>query len=470
MKFNEEHKLGVVVPYRNRPEQLSIFKDKISKYLYSKGIHHEVIVVEQLGDQSFNRGLLCNWGFRKAVWAGCDYVVFHDVDMIPEEVDYSYSETPIHLVTDVGDEELNDQLFYDYFGGVTMFPVKHFEKINGFSNDYWGWGFEDDDLFLRCQEKRIKNDFKIWEQRRHAGVGLEFNGKDSYVAIPNPLKPNKSFTVFGSFTIDGIDCNIDNEFDEMHIFSFPGNDIGLTYRSFMNFSFQLWDSYLEPHSIYTKKYPFGSYNYCATFDFSKDTTIISLYINGEFVGSKEMSDLMQLDQRYIYLGVGNPERKGGENYFKGLINNFAIYNDVLSKKEIQEISNNTKYSLYEFNSRKNLTLYFDSKFINGYQFVDLVGRNRSIIKNCKKVEITEETTKKVPVPFRRPGIFQSLPHDITGFDESWTDWSSRVNQYKYFKILKKKKTNSTKDGLFQYWGELQKEENDFNYNHIYVET
>lgn len=45
-------------------------------------------------------------------------------------------------------------LFYSlpypqYFGGVSALTPDQYMKINGFPNEYWGWGGEDDDIATR---------------------------------------------------------------------------------------------------------------------------------------------------------------------------------------------------------------------------------------------------------------------------------------------------------------------------------
>ena len=34
-------------------------------------------------------------------------------------------------------------------GGATAFRTKHFEQVNGFTNKFFGWGGEDDDMWQR---------------------------------------------------------------------------------------------------------------------------------------------------------------------------------------------------------------------------------------------------------------------------------------------------------------------------------
>lgn len=40
-------------------------------------------------------------------------------------------------------------MYYNYAGGVIAMNPENFIRLNGFSNSYWGWGNEDDDLSAR---------------------------------------------------------------------------------------------------------------------------------------------------------------------------------------------------------------------------------------------------------------------------------------------------------------------------------
>ena len=157
------------------------FRQSIESYL--KDQDYQLIVVEQADDLPFNRGKLLNIGFQYARQQ-CDYVVFHDVDMLPVDVDYSYSDVPIHLANGFTNSELRE-MFDTYFGGVTLFPIDLFKKVNGYSNEYWGWGFEDDDLLMRLTEQHIFTDTTYYEVPKLNTSALYLHGDESYIQCPN---------------------------------------------------------------------------------------------------------------------------------------------------------------------------------------------------------------------------------------------------------------------------------------------
>jgi len=74
-------KLGIIVPYRNRPGQVRSFVKGIGEYFATtvKNFTYQVFVIEQGDNKEFNRGKLLNIGFLEAEAAGCDYVIFHDI-------------------------------------------------------------------------------------------------------------------------------------------------------------------------------------------------------------------------------------------------------------------------------------------------------------------------------------------------------------------------------------------------------
>ena len=144
-------KLGVCVPYRNREAHLKEFVPRVGKYLEEQGIEYCMYFGHQTDDKLFNRGAMKNIAAEQAFKDGCDYIVWHDIDMVPEEgCDYSFpKDNPRHIATQIS--QMNYELKYEeYFGGAILFSKEQVLKTNGYSNDYWDWGMEDDDLFWRC--------------------------------------------------------------------------------------------------------------------------------------------------------------------------------------------------------------------------------------------------------------------------------------------------------------------------------
>ena len=125
-------KIGIVVPYRNRREHLNHFIPSITSTLKKQNINYEVIIVEQADDKPFNRGKLLNIGVQRAKKLKCTYVALHDVDMLPQKVDYDIVDRPTHLATKfISDHKEKRVIFDGYFGGVTLFPIMDYYKING---------------------------------------------------------------------------------------------------------------------------------------------------------------------------------------------------------------------------------------------------------------------------------------------------------------------------------------------------
>jgi len=182
-----KHKLGICIPYRNRKEHLDRLVPHLSSYLNERGIDHKFYVGHQVDDNLFNRGMMKNIAAKYAFEDGCDYIAWHDVDMLAYTKhmdtlpDYSYpEENPIHIATKLSKYQYG--LGYDqYFGGVVLFTKEHVDKTNGYSNEYWDWGQEDDDLFWRCYFENYV-EYRLSEQHKNRGY-IEFNGENSSLRL-----------------------------------------------------------------------------------------------------------------------------------------------------------------------------------------------------------------------------------------------------------------------------------------------
>ncbi|XP_052679156.1 beta-1,4-galactosyltransferase 4-like isoform X2 [Crassostrea angulata] len=185
--------VAVLIPFRDRESHLRIFLNHMHPFLMRQQLQYGIYVVEQTKELKFNRGILFNIGFKEASNdSNYDCFILHDVDLLPENDFNIYScpaDHPKHL--SVAIDKLNYKLPYPTnFGGVTAVTKEQFEAINGFSNIFYGWGGEDDDLYNRVKWAKMSANQAINRTGRYSSL----RHKD---AVKNPnrsriLKSGKS--------------------------------------------------------------------------------------------------------------------------------------------------------------------------------------------------------------------------------------------------------------------------------------
>jgi len=93
-----------------------------------------------------------------------DYFVFHDIDIIPlSGIDYSYTQT---------------EWWFLCAGGFKI-TAKDFIDVNGFSNGFKGWGYEDTDFQERLHLFKKPKFFwpKLGKKDKATMLNLEFGGR-----------------------------------------------------------------------------------------------------------------------------------------------------------------------------------------------------------------------------------------------------------------------------------------------------
>ncbi|XP_077966947.1 beta-1,4-galactosyltransferase 4-like isoform X1 [Styela clava] len=168
-------KLAIIIPLRGRIRQLRVLLAHMHPIWQRQQLDYTVYVMWQSGKHLFNKAKIMNAGFLEASKdRKYDCYVFHDVDMLLENDECLYwcptEDNPRSLSVYV------DKFSYRFisyrmkcrpstfprtqdvqlFGGVVMVTKSQFMSANGFSNIYWGWGGEDDDLYFRLWNHRYQ--------------------------------------------------------------------------------------------------------------------------------------------------------------------------------------------------------------------------------------------------------------------------------------------------------------------------
>ena len=109
-------------------------------------------MVEQTADsQKFNRGALLNAGydFLTQHAPAIQSFVMHDVDVVfPEDFVRRYYGTDSKSVVHLG-SSVKGKTYAAFLGRVIRFSKQAFKETNGFPNNFYGWGGEDDALVNR---------------------------------------------------------------------------------------------------------------------------------------------------------------------------------------------------------------------------------------------------------------------------------------------------------------------------------
>jgi len=445
------HKLGVCIPYRNRELHLHEFIPKVGKYLKSQGIDFQMYFCHQEDDKLFNRGATKNIAAKHAFEEGCDYIVFHDIDMIPEEgADYSYpAGAPRHIATNIS--QMDYQLkYHEYFGGAVLFTKEQVEATNGYSNEYWDWGMEDDDLFWRCyKEGYTDNSFLISINGKQQYK--KFNGEDSYIKIAasNKTKGITSSSHTVSVLVrafqqpDKNDIFLigdkNNKYVEYPVLRIPGYDYGISFNNSRALSLTYWNNFNTHNYMWVKRYDNQWSWITAVID--SETNLSHLYLNGSEVDSrggygspspfKYNGALKNYGMSDIYLGT-TPSGTSTNKFFKGDIAKTFIWNRGLTPLEVSTLHTNIPQE----------GLVVDLDFNNPKQ--DIVSHN---------VETGEEelTVPNSILPYRIPGRFRCLPHIDEGLvNGRWAKGeTTAANERRYVLQMQQDKLNYKEDGIKQ---------------------
>lgn len=447
------HKLGICIPYRNRKEHVEQLIPHLTKYLNEKGIDHKFYVGHQVDEKLFNRGAMKNIAAHYAFEDGCDYIAWHDVDMLAIDkddliCDYSYPEnSPVHIATRLS--KYSYTLGYDqYFGGVVLFTKEQAYQTNGYSNDYWDWGQEDDDLFWRCYFEGYK-DGNVFKSYNEKSV-VNFNGNDSLVVIPTNDKISKclssNHTISVLFKAEQQQEKVpiwlvgdkEKKFIEYPILrKHESWTWGLSFNNSRTVNMTVFDENDNYHNNWAKK--FESEWTWVTISFDNKTKEMYFFVNNELVTN--VSDIKE--NKPYTVGVDlkkhdntNPFILGfcsnQKTYFKGQIAEVKIYDKCY--KNLNTI----------FDREKGLVLHMD--FEDGY-----LDKTNNIICENLNTEITKEDIEVIDniIPIRREGNFNCMFHEDEGFvNGEWKKGETTArNEKRFVTEMQQKKIDYKEDGL-----------------------
>lgn len=188
-----------------REQQKNHFIEIMPNIFDLKKINIEFFIIEQSNDgQKFNIGKLKNVGFDLASQSQkkFEHYIFTDIDVIPDTtlteyyITFPQNDGPMSLAmkgTRFTKREDKNQI--PFFGSSIKFSENQFKKLNGFPNNFWGWGREDHVIATRIK----KNKMKLYYPQSGSIIDLEeksnnvMSTQDKQTLKDHDLKENLCF-------------------------------------------------------------------------------------------------------------------------------------------------------------------------------------------------------------------------------------------------------------------------------------
>jgi len=131
-------------------KQIGRFYDNLSVYLEAHGIDYHIFVVAQVDSNGFNRGAVINAGVHMVMHQRFDYICMHDIDRWP------LAGLPPEWYSFPKEGQAMHPHYEPVAGAILLLRTTDYLRAGGFSNHFWGWGWEDNDLAERLSHVGIE--------------------------------------------------------------------------------------------------------------------------------------------------------------------------------------------------------------------------------------------------------------------------------------------------------------------------
>ena len=190
----------IIIPYRKREQHLEYFIKNTVPLIEELMPETKVVVIEQCEGKLFNRGKVLNVGFKEYM-NKTEYFITHDVDINPTKlcIETYYNESvDVNCVMGIYTSQCNT------LGGIIKIKSKCIEKINGFPNDFWGWGIEDKALQNRSEFFNINKKTNLTNKEKHPQffkIFNDINDRKKDIKKKKDKKKKKNMEIIGVMNI-----------------------------------------------------------------------------------------------------------------------------------------------------------------------------------------------------------------------------------------------------------------------------